>query len=310
MTNLDKIKEIFKIHIKKLMNRFDDSRIIHFSNKGDESLFPSFELPLDLHHTIGVYWHKNIIQIQYNDKIIEEVYLNKNIDHIDNLIKQIANHEYGHTLQFKSMFYRLPRDTRNDILIKNPKEISKEDLIKCINNSNDRMITEQEKCKNVHYAQIDDIFQDFWANSIVFSKIDKTPPEEMIKNRLDSLIINDCLYPDNIFRKDILYNKRIFELLLYTQEFFFYDRWDNLENLYIERNLGKLLRFYHFMNLFFKRILDSNNNFDNMRDDLIDLTLILDKINYKLVLFENKFKTNDIKVLIEFRDFLKNKKGV
>ncbi len=307
MTNLDKIKEVFKIHFKKLMNRFDDSRIIHFSNKGNNSLFPNFELPLDLHHTIGVYWHKNIIQIQYNDKMIEEVYLNKTIDHIENLIKQIANHEYGHTLQFNSMFYRLPRDTRNDILIKNPKEISKEDLIKNINYSNDRMITGQVKCKNVHYAQIDDIFQDFWANSIVISKIDKTPPEEMIRNRFDSLIINNCLHPDNIFNSEILYNKRIFELLLYSQEFFFYDRWDNLENLYIKHNLKKLVRFYNFINLFFKKILDINNNFDNMRDDLIDLTLILDKINYKLLLFENKFQTKDIRVLAEFRDILKKK---
>jgi len=56
MSKLDKLKDIFKIHFKKLMNCFNDSRIIHFSNKGDEGEFPNIELPLDIHHTIAVCW--------------------------------------------------------------------------------------------------------------------------------------------------------------------------------------------------------------------------------------------------------------
>jgi len=167
------------------------------------------------------------------------------------------------------------------------------------------MITEQNKCKNIHYAQIDDNFQDFWADSIVFSKIDSTPPKEMLKNRIDGMIKNECLYPNNIFRTDLPYNHRVFELLLYTQEFFIFDRWDKLENLFKKYKLGRLLRFYRYIILFFQKILDINNDFDEMRDNLIDLTLILDKIYFKSIIFENKFERKDVQVLIKYRDSLK-----
>lgn len=310
MEKLDILKKTFENHFRELMNLFNDSRTIYLSSNKEQGIFPRIEMPLDLHHTVGVFWHKNKVEIIFNDKILEEVYLKKlgvSLAYLKNTFKQIADHEYAHTIQFKSMFYRLPQDTRDNILKKNPKDIFKEDLIKSINNSNDRMITENNKCKNIHYAQIDDIFQDFWANSIVFSKIDRTPPKEMLKNRIDGMINNECLYPNNILHKEIPYNKRVFELLLYTQEFFIFDRWDKLENLFKKYNLERLLSFYRYINLFFQKILDINNNFDNMRDDLIDLTLILDKINYNSIILENKIERKDVQVLIKFRDYLKVK---
>ena len=162
MKKLDILKNTFEIHFKNLMNLFNDTRIIYFSTNENERIFPNIELPLDIYHTVGVFWHKNIIEIKFNDEIIEKAYLknsNKSLPYLKNTMKQIANHEYGHTLQFISMFYRLPQDTRDIILKKNPKDISKEDLIRCINNSKDRMIIEQKKCNNVHYAQIEHIFK-------------------------------------------------------------------------------------------------------------------------------------------------------
>ena len=308
MEKLDILKKTFKIHFKGLMNLFNDSRAIYFSSNKQQGIFPRIEILLDLHHSVGVFWHKNKIEIQFNDEILEEAYL-KNLSvslaYLKNAFKQIADHEYAHTIQFKSMFFRLPQDTRDNILKKNPEEITKEDLIKSINDSNDRMITEQKNCKNIHFAQIDDVFQDFWANSIVFSKISRIPPKEMLKNRIDGMNDNECLYPNNIIYREIPYNKRVFELLLYTQEFFIFERWDKLENLFNEYNLGRLLRFYRYINLFFRKFLEIDRKLDEMRDNIIDLTLILDRINYNSIIFENEIEKNDIQVLIKFRDHLK-----
>ncbi|KKN63003.1 hypothetical protein LCGC14_0506430 [marine sediment metagenome] len=124
MEKLDILKKVFENHFRKLMNLFNDSRLIYFSSNSDQGIFPRIDMPLDLHHTVAVFWHKNQVEINFNDKIIEEVYLKKinvSLAYLKNTFKQIANHEYAHTLQFKSMFYRLPQDTRDDILKKKTK---------------------------------------------------------------------------------------------------------------------------------------------------------------------------------------------
>lgn len=200
------------------------------------------------------------------------------------------------------MYCRFEPDSRHILLNKNPQDITIEDIKRSIYTPASKIVKVQEKCKNIHIMYIDQVFQDFWANSIVYKKINNNPPLEMLKETYNSMIINECLYPQNILNPKIEYNQRVFELLLYTQEHFIFDKWDELENLFNEYNLSKLLQFYKYLNLFFQKILEINNNYDLMRKDLIELARCLDGINYNELMFHNKFDKKDIKILKDYRN--------
>ena len=64
MEKLDILKKTFENHFRELMNLFNDSRTIYLSSNKEQGIFPRIEMPLDLHHTVGVFWHKNKVEIK------------------------------------------------------------------------------------------------------------------------------------------------------------------------------------------------------------------------------------------------------
>lgn len=306
-----KLITIFQEHFKIIMNQFGDKREVYFRLHDEPGIFPFLKKNL-LKGTCFAFWHKNQIEIRFNKKYIQEYinFPNRKVTFLNNLFKQIAEHEYAHTIQYKSMYYQYPKDTRQSIINKNPIEISIEDLRICIETSKSHIYNiENNINNNVQYPIVDGVFQDFWANLIVYEKIRRSiPPYEVIKNKKEMMIHYKSLNLDNILDPNIYYNERVFDLLRFSQEFFIYDKWDDLSTIYRENNLDSLLNLYKYINSFFQKIIKLNSDQELIKNDLFELVKILDKINYHEIIVNNNFHRNEKSLLIKYLNYLRDKK--
>ncbi len=301
------LKKVFRERFKQLMREFKDTRKLTIISKDDPKIFPNIDTSGLVEYSVKVDWDYNITEIELNDNMIRKVYLerNQNLNTLKKIFIHIAEHEYGHILQFESMFFRFPRETRHILLEKeNPKDITEVDIKQCLYSSNE-LNNIQKLLENIHYMYIDQSFLEFWANYNVYKKINKEPPIEEHNNILDILIKKECLYPQNILHPNIPLKKRVFELLEFTHIFFIYNKWDDLSVLFKKYNLDRALKFYRFLNMFFEEIIKRNKDFDLMREDMFELVKILDKINYNELFYQNRITKEVILLLTHFRDYLK-----
>ncbi len=273
-TYLRLLKSEFKTHFKELMVRFNDKRNIRFISKNGKSIFPFDENQAYNEYDFRVFWHKNQIEIVYNDEIIEKNLLRKyKLTFLKNLFSQIAHHEYAHTRQFESMFYKYSQSIYNEIFNKDLEIISSDDIKRC--DIKYRSITQkiQKSLKNIHILYIDHTFIEFWANSIIYDEIDSNRPAERLIERRDLMVDKECLYPDHILNPEIRYGKRILDLLELSQEHFIFKDWEPLENLF--KRLNRFVRF---------------NSSPRMRP-LLSLTLLL------LLLCHSNYSASSLSIL-------------
>ncbi len=300
------LKKTFEERFRELMREFSNGRDLRFVNKDNPKIFPNIDVSGLVEYSVKVDWHYNDIEIELNDTMIETEYVkqNLNIRTLKKIFTNIAEHEYGHILQFESMFFSFPRDTRQILLEKeNPKDISIAEINKCLYSSNE-LSNIKKSLQNIHYMFIHQSFIEFWANYNVWNKINKEPPNEEHYYILDLLVRKECLYPQNILNPNIPLRKRVFELFEFTHTFFIYDKWEDLSTLFKKYKLDKSLKLYHFLNKFFEEIIKKNREFDLMREDLFELAKILDKINYSELFFQNRVTKELALLLKDYRDYL------
>lgn len=72
---LELVKRIFRNNFIELMYRFNDIRKTNFISKKDKGKFPQFEVYSWDDYSFKVSWHKNDIEVKFNDEIIKKVYL-------------------------------------------------------------------------------------------------------------------------------------------------------------------------------------------------------------------------------------------
>ena len=298
--NLESIKKIFIDHFKKLHNTFHDTRELFFPNEPEKGIFPHFFFKKD--SLVQVNWTENVIEIRFNKSVIKSQIINNtfwNESNVRNYFVEIANHEYGHTISLKSIFHWFPMDTRQILIDKNLEDISNEDIIKCYSESK-TVYPEFVNLRNINLQFFEEIFLDFWANLIVRDKINDKPPEETLRDRLSGFYE---LNPNMINSSTNL------ELLLYTQHFFIYDRWEDLERIFTVSNLKQLLFLYKSINILFNKIIQFNINFDLMEEDLVKLAKTLETLKYEDIILNNRFTNQDKRKLKAFIGILKKKKN-
>ena len=305
---LEVLKNSFKDQFIKLISKFNDNRDIYFLKDNEDSRF--WFLKKLQHEYVAVSWTETLIEIKFNNDLIIKNFIknpNSDINFSKNYFRRMANHEYGHTISYKSVFYSLfPKDTRHLILNKNLLDITEKDIEQCFNSSNSEFV-KLLKLKNVDIALIQMNFVEFWANLRVYEKIDNSLPEEFLNKRLKDLSTKDFLSHPVLCDPTVKFNYNIFLLLGYTGEFFIFGKWNDLINIFTSRNLNKLLDFYRFINSFFSKIIELNDDFDSMREDLIELVKFLDKIDYNKLVLHNKIYPKTRLSLIFFIKHLKQK---
>ena len=291
MRNLDFIKRTFKDHFHDIYEWFEDERELSYPEDNEDGVFPHFFFKENA--IVQGNWTDEIIEIRFNEKNINSRIIDNSewdIEFIENYIREIANHEYGHTITMETIFYLYPKDTRHILMSKNPKEITKKDLERCYAES---------KCfyPNVRKIDLDffeHIFLDYWANLKVRYEINGNPPEALLKDRLDG---SEAILPFSIKKYPSRY---LLELLLYSQLFFIHDKWDMLVEIFNESKLDQLLLLYKTINIFFDKIIEINEDFDSMEELLFELLIILEKLNYKDIILKNRLNNQDKRALRTF----------
>lgn len=246
MKNLDFIKRTFKDYFNDIYKRFEEKRELFFPEDDENGVFPHFLFKENA--IVQENWTDGVIEIRFNEEFIKENTLTNSewsVEFLENYIREIANHEYGHTITMESIFYLYPKDTRHILMSKNPNEITKKDLERCYAES---------KCFYPNLTKIDlnffeHIFLDYWANLKVRYEIDGNPPEALLKEHLDG---SEAILPFSIKNYPSRY---LLELLLYSQLFFIHDKWDMLVEIFNESELDQLLLLYKTINFFFIKLL-------------------------------------------------------
>lgn len=308
ISKLGLLKKSFKKRFIDIVDKFNDTREIVFLNNRDDSKF--WFLHRMQHEYVAVSWTETFIEVKFNDNLIVENFLMNqrlNDDFLQNYFIRVANHEYGHTISYKSVFYSLfPEDTRHIVMNKSIDEITENDIEYCFKTSKSEFV-ELLSLKNLDIALFQRNFIEFWANLMVYEKIDDNPPNEFLSERLKDLTSENYLSYSVLCNPTVKLNENIFLLLGYTGEFFIFDKWQDLIEIFTKRNLNKLLDFYRYINSFFHKILEINDEFDLMRADIIELSKIMDKIDYNDLVKNNKINSKNRQLLRFYINYLKNK---
>ncbi len=292
MRDLEVIKRTFKDHFKNIYKQFEDERELFFPEDNEVGVFPHFFF--EENAVVKENWTNQVIEIRFNDEFLKELIITHtdwSIEFLKDYIKEVANHEYGHTLTMESVFYLYPKDTRHILVNKNPNEITNKDL--------ERTFAES-KCLYPNVKKIDlnffekIVFLDYWANLKVCYEIDSNPPEALLQERLDG---SKAIIPFSIINYP---SKYLLELLLYSQLFFIHDKWDILAEIYNESKLDQLLLLYKIINSFFDKIIEISEDFDSIEELLFDLLEILENLNYKDIVLKNRFNNQDKQSLRSF----------
>ncbi len=298
MRNLEFIKQTFKDHFNEIYERLEDERELLFPEDDENGVIPHFFFKEDAN--IQENWTEELIEIRFNENLINSHIIDNSewdLEFIENYVKQIANHEYGHTITLESIFLLFPRDTRHILMEKNIREITRDDLTRCY--------AETRSCppefltlRNINLQMLEEIFMDFWANIQVCEIIDENPPEQSLVERIKGFY---GLTPE------VINPKTSMDLLLYTQLFFIHDRWNQLDDIMSEAELDQLLLLYKSINTLFYKIIKLNENFDTMEEDLVGLARILESLDYQELVFDNRLNSQDRMKLRAFSSRLREK---
>jgi len=297
--DLDLIKKTFINRFKNLHKRFNDKRELFYPESNEKGKLPHTLFQED--GLIQANWTEDIIEIRFNEELItREIIENPNwkIESLKKYVEEIANHEYGHTMTLENIFLLFPKDTRHILTNMNLDDITKDDLVRCYAESNCYYL-EYISLRNIDLNFFEHIFLDFWANLKVRDEIDEYP-EECLNERLNGfydltpLVIN----PNTSLK-----------LLLYTQLFFIHDKWDLLVEIIRESELDLLLQLYNIINGIFNKIIELNDDFDSMEEDLVDLARKLETLNYREIIFNNQLTNQDRRKLEAFVGRLREKEA-
>lgn len=301
----------FKERFKELQNSFNDRRKAEFHNINEKRTFDFIRT--SPHYYFSVSWTQDLIEVIYNkDLIMKNFYyqVERDSTFLKKYFIQCANHEYGHTITCSSAFkYIIPKDVRHMLIKKKLKQISYNNLNKCLENSKSEFIR-LLNLKNIDIALFQRIFLDYWANFKVYEIIDDTPPGLIIEDRYAFLSSKNNLSANLLLNPEAKRNENIYRLLLYTGEFFIFNKWKLLVKLFKSKNLDKLLDLYRYINSFFHEIIELNDDFDIMQDDLVVLAKLLENVNYNKIILRNFLHSEVKEILLNYIKYLKYKRNL
>lgn len=332
-----KLINVFKKEFLLIKSRedYDDDRRVDFINlkKAPPAKFffgeegeENDNLPKEMREFVSVLYKSDEIIISINYKEIykggffrtsPKLFL-KNRNYYENIVKQIARHEYGHSFLNKSEFDSYPKKVRAFLKEVNCDDISavsedqQENLKKCFRNSDFGKV--DKILETIRLDFVEKILREFHADYSACNRIDSYPPTESLK--LDLFAFQEGLrdlpkwqtefYSSDDFGVKELSNYFFF-LLILTQIFFIYNSWNMLKETFEKYKLENLLGVFHLLNGVLKKIVVTSENFDEMRIYLYKLAKILDSFQFEKLFFENDLDQENLALVKNYIQILKNK---
>ncbi len=219
--------------------------------------------------------------------------LENNFEFFKNLYPQLAYHEYGHTYLITStstMFYPTEAlrflDDNNIKSIKNIPENRIHEINRIINNSKQNQIN--QKLKNVNFMDIAIGVAECHANYIMRNVLKLNSPIEFFKfskvDLLDGLHDYSKFDMSNIDRDYI--NRRINNWVIKANDLFMYDKWDIMKKPCKKYGFMALFNFAYDLNSRYLKIIENNQGFKDLKDDVLSLAKEANKLNFIEMFFQ------------------------
>ena len=329
-----KLISSFKAELKRITK--DENRRIFIKKAGERSIFVDLIDDETIKNELGLYNAKT-----HWDKANIEFYLNENDDneyfkdlkefpedyiHLKSILKYIARHEYGHTFITPNLYEQKPKEEREilkKVGVNNFKDVPKgmkQEIFEKIKNT--AFYKCVEELQNVELTILLKEFKEFHANYTVLTQIDDSIPNEILRwnyNQLEPIIRNLHSRKEEIIvniksRENYRILKRreffylLFEILSITYEIYIFSEWDQLIPLFRRHNMLKTLYFTHLINEIFKSIANSDEDFDLMIENVMDVGRIIDPIDFEELIFRNQITGAHLNKLIDYKKKLDNQK--
>ena len=287
-----KLIEIFKKNFEKMKSVFKDERELKYQIKSEDNFEPHIRCYwTEEYITIGI-WPNRLINWLKETPIVKDL----NFEALKDVFIQTARHEYGHTISFKSFYLDFPEEMQ-EIIAKKQITYTQEynELYKSTKfNKTDEALT------NIDLKNFKSIFLEFIANLCVFEKIEYNHSPLCLKMFLKTVE----LYLHTIFLiQDHEVNAFFFGILLNMHVLYiFQERFNDLENMFKVKKKLKLFEFLCYICQNFKKIYEINEDFLDMKEDIIEFGKFLNNLEYSSLLFTDQDKKGIIPLIKDYLD--------
>jgi len=278
MNQLDKSLNIFDHEIRQLISREDSPREFYLLNKDEVGKLKYLFQEVGIETFLTVY-DRQIIEVYYNPRNITNNYIlapNITNEILQKIFKYLGHHEYDHSLFCESS--------------ENYKKFMEKHKDSIFNNFEGQTRSNLSSLFWILFRVLKESYADFQArkSNVILPKyyLDlyfKAIEEFLRFNR------------SNIFTNISVLFKDFYSKVLYISSWFYnFDQWDYLLKKCGENDKTKSLNLILLNNKIFEALIKMDLNLDGYKHFLKQLTLLLWKINYDELIFENKIDANII----------------
>ncbi len=306
--NTGSLIQAFKKQFEKLKDNFNDKRSLDYIYEIDK-----VSNKTSIKSRYAIKWNEEKIIISIFKQEIRDFSeilkkREKNINFIE-LHKQTANHEYGHILSAKTSYDLFPEEARQYDLFK----LTEEQLLPMHYSPLEYRLTK------VSIDRLMGIFWEFLADYTVREKIDTTSPKAFLKAQnansvflIGQFKVKGVFSLHNPYRSENVMEKgydRFFLLFHNSKAFYIFNKWEEFCSLFKGEGIQKSLKLMKIINKFFEKIILLNTDIQSMKNDVIKLATILDRLDFNQLIHRNQFKQGNKDILRDYIKYLSYKKS-
>ena len=302
----DSFIEAFKERFIELKIKFNDKRNMEYIDEIDKVSVQTSNKP-----RFAIKWNKVKIQVSIFKQSIRNIsgLIKKSIKDINliELHKEIANHEYGHILSARTTYDLFPDEAREYDLF----ELTQEQLLPM------HYSPIENQLKQVSTDRLFGIFLEFLANYKVKELIDSNPAYESLKSKTANILnlIREIETKGvfSLFNPNLSSTKmdkgfdRFFLFLKISDEFYLFNKWDDFCSPFKGKGIESSLKLMKIINKFFEKVILLNDDIHPMKNDIIKLAKILDRLDFIQLIQSNHLTHSNKAIIREFLNFLSDK---
>lgn len=281
MNQLDSLLKIFEDKIRLLISREEHPRTYYLLKNDEKGKLTYLFKPVGNETFSTLYDLKNI-EVYYNSFNLTNFYIqasNITRDILEKIFNYLAHHEYGHSLFCKSSlaYYNFRERLKNSIF----------------ENFDGQM---RSHLNNLFWALFRVLKESFADYQVKKNNI--FPPKYYFN--LYFITFEDLLRKNNVPPNKTM-SKLVIEFyrsVLYSSSWFYiFNQWDYLLEKCGENNKTESLKLIFLINNIFEALIRKNLELEGYGHYLIQITLLLNKIDYYNLLFENNLGEDIVKEL-------------
>lgn len=286
MVQLDRMLKIVDNEIRELVSREKDPRVFKFLENNKKGKFTDFIPNICSEANFEATYDLQDIEVYYNRLEINNNYVQKpNLpdEILVEIFKYLAHHEYSHSL-FRETTLDVFNFTKNctDLIFENYEDQKKLGL-----------------CE--FFLKLYQILRESYAD-IQAKSINPVLPKFHLDLKFENSFGRFLRYKRGAIWGQTSEFAEFFYYVVYSSTcFYVFNQWDYLLEKCGENDKTKSLNLIHSINEIFEALIKKDLNLENYKHYLIQLTLLLCKIDYDKLIFENKLNKNIIDELEDLK---------